>query len=354
MWGGFAAYVPMIKHDLGAEDGLFGVLMVFVALGAVTAMWFAPVFAAFFGRYAMAVGAVIYVVAIQAIPFATGPINFALFVLLVGATAGCLDVVMNARLSEIEGQHNRSVMNLNHGVFSLGFGLSALCAGLWREAGNGFSSYLIIIGILVLLTVPMMIQAVVDNDEEAQTQKPVLGPAVLWGGLIVFIGFLCESATEGWSALHIERSLGGSASEGALGPAALGFMMAFGRFGGQGLVSRFSEAPVLLIGAVMAGVGALIAALAVTPLMAYVGFGALGLGVSVVAPMVFALVGRRVPNGHRAAAISRVAVIGYFGFFVGPPLMGGLSEISSLRVSFAVLAVLLLVIPALLYQLRKG
>lgn len=354
MWGGFSAYVPAIKSTLHADDAMFGFAILFMAIGAVTSMWFAPLFSARLGRFAIAAGGILYVVAMQWIGTVSTLANFAVIGFVAGAAAGLMDVVMNARLSEIEAAHDTSVMNMNHGVFSLAFGFSALFAGLSRQAGHDISTYMFGAGLVVLAMTPLMIQSHVADAVDDDTSNGKLGMAVVWGGLIVLIGFLCENATEGWGALHVERSLGGSAAEGALGPASLGFMMAFGRFGGQALVTRMSEATVLFWAALLSGIGALIAAFAVTPLMAYVGFGCLGLGVSVVAPMVFALVGRRVSNAMRAKAISRVAVIGYFGFFAGPPIMGLLSEWISLTASFAFLAVLLLGIPVLLGRLRRA
>ena len=41
-WGCFAAYVPVIKAQLGASDALFGTLLLGSATGLVSAMWLAP------------------------------------------------------------------------------------------------------------------------------------------------------------------------------------------------------------------------------------------------------------------------------------------------------------------------
>ena len=51
--------------------------------------------------------------------------------------------------------------------------------------------------------------------------------------------------------------------------------------------------------------------------------------------------GRVSPADQRVKAISNVALIGYTGFFIGPPLMGGLAELASLSVSFGALSLLL-------------
>jgi len=152
--------------------------------------------------------------------------------------------------------------------------------------------------------------------------------------------------------LHVERTLGGGAAEGALGPAMLGLTMAVGRFSGQAVAERLREIPVVIGASIISAIGAVIAAFAATPLMAYVGFGILGLGVSVIGPIGLALVGKLVAPHLRTEAISRTAVIGFSGFFFAPMLMGLLSEAFGLRVAFMGVAGLLLsVLPlALLAQ----
>ena len=66
---------------------------------------------------------------------------------------------------------------------------------------------------------------------------------------------------------------------------------------------------------------------------------------SVVAPMAYAWIGRMVPNRHRSHAISRISVVGYTGFFIGPPLMGFLSEGFGLWLSFFTIGVILFIVP---------
>jgi hypothetical protein len=63
------------------------------------------------------------------------------------------------------------------------------------------------------------------------------------GGGIVLIAFMTENASENWSALHIEKTLGGSPEEGALGPATLALTMGFARLGGQWLAGGWTPSP---------------------------------------------------------------------------------------------------------------
>jgi fucose permease len=178
-------------------------------------------------------------------------------------------------------------------------------------------------------------------------------PLVLCG-LIVLVAFRTEATVETWSALHIERSLQGRAAEGAMGPAMLGLTMAIGRFSGQAVSQIFSETKVIILATCVAAAGGTLAALALTPFWAAIGFGILGLGISVVGPLGLALVGKEVPDHLRTEAISRVAVLGFAGFFLAPSLMGLLSDFFGLRIAFLAAAGLSLTAIPLTLLLRRA
>ena len=175
-----------------------------------------------------------------------------------------------------------------------------------------------------------------------------LGLLPLIGGGIVFIAFLTENAAENWSALHIEKTLGGSPNQGAMGPATLALTMGLARLAGQGFAARVDPYRLLAGGVVIACVGALIAAGAATPMMAYGGFIIMGIGSSVIAPTAFSLVGRLAAPEARARAVARATLWGYFGYFFGPPTLGFIAGTFGLRMAFVFAAAMLLVVLALL------
>jgi len=341
-WGCFAAFVPVIKSQLGANDALFGLLLLGSATGLVSSMWLAPKADKWLGKRSMQIGIVALVVAWILPVQMTVPILFAVSMGLVGAASGLLDVVMNARVSELEAAHNRPLMNANHAMFSLAYGTSALVTGLAREAGASPVIVVAALGVICILLVPFvqMDVAEITVTDDSPTGYP-FWPVLLAGG-IVLVAFMSEATVEAWSALHIERTLGGGAAQGALGPAMLGFTMAFGRFSGQAVSDHIRDRTLIILASVVSAAGALVAATATAPLGAYIGFGVLGLGVSVIGPLGLAIVGKVVPSHLRTDAISKAAVMGFSGFFFAPMLMGLMSEAFGLRVAFASVAVLVL------------
>lgn len=341
-WGGFAAYVPEIKAGLGASDALFGTLLLGSAVGLVSAMWVAPHVDRVLGARGMQVGAALLALFWLIPGQMTSPFLFAVSMAFVGLASGVLDVVMNARVSELEAKHARPLMNVNHAMFSVSYAASAIVVSFTRDAGIGPLPVFAGLTALALLMLPLMrLEVKFVAAEEGYSGHYPLAPILLCGG-VVLIAFLSEATVEAWSALHIERTLNGAAAQGALGPAMLGITMAIGRFSGQAVSERLDEFTVVICATMVSAFGAAIAALAPTPLVAYVGFGVLGLGVSVIGPIGLALVGRLVAPHLRTEAISRAAVMGFSGFFIAPILMGFLSEAFGLRFAFLSVAGLLL------------
>ncbi|QBY00858.1 MFS transporter [Rhodophyticola sp. CCM32] len=353
VWGCFAAQVPVIKAHVGAGDALFGVLLLGTSIGLLSTMWIAPWMDRRLGTRAMPVAA-ICLAAVFVLPGLAGtPLIFFMAMLLAGLGSGLLDVVMNARVSELEARHGRSLMNANHAMFSVAYAFAAILTGLGRELALPTTANFAVVSLLIILLSTRMRMPVEPVDHTARKTRRFPWPVVLICGAIVLLAFFVEASVEAWSALHIERTLGGRAAEGAFGPAILGLTMAIGRFSGQAVSEQFSEQMVIVFGTVMASLGAMIAATATSPALAYLGFGTMGLGISVVGPMGLALLGRSVAPEQRTAAISRGAVIGFAGFVLAPAVMGLISGAFGLRIAFVMVGLLALGTPLLTLLLKK-
>lgn len=361
-WGGFAAQVPGVKAAIGAGDAEFGLAMFVAAIGAVAALWLAPLADGRLGRRAMLVPSAAMLAAFVGAGAAPAVWLFTVAMLLCAATSGVVDVLANARVSGIEAARGRPLMSLAHATFSFAYALAAIAAGLMREAGLAPAQVFAVLagpGALLCLWIARDPRPapLPDGAESGPMTRQV---SLVWlGGAVLLVAFMAEQATEGWSALHLERTLGASAAGGATGPAILGITMCLGRLGGQALLRVLSDLRLMALAAAFSAAGALVAAFAPGIGTAYLGFALLGLGVSVLVPLAYAHVGARVSESRRTTAIARISVIGYAGFFVGPPMMGGISEVAGLAWSFAAVAVFLLSItlalaPALACRAQPG
>jgi MFS family permease len=76
-----------------------------------------------------------------------------------------------------------------------------------------------------------------------------------------------------------------------------------------------------------------------------------GLGVSSIIPSVYSAAGRhtKVPPG---IALATVASVSYFGFLMGPPMIGYVSQAFGLRYSFSVIGIFGLCISLFVSRIR--
>lgn len=352
-WGVFAAYVPEFKLRAGASDSQLGLALMMSAIGGMASMWLAPTLAKRLGRFMMPLAATVLVLA-TAVPLTIHSVaSLAVAILVMGACLSALDMGANLRLSVLEARHGMHLMNLSHAMFSFGFGGAALAASLARRAGVAPETVFPVLGLALL---PLVAATIERRDWQGAPDAPAdaghdgVWAAILPAAAILFAAFVSENAADAFSALHIERTLGGAAGDGGFGPMMLGLAMGVGRLSGQFAAARLGEAGLIFWSSVAGIVGAVVTALAPTPLAGIAGVGLLGLGVAVTVPSANSILGKLVRPDQRGYAISRAWMVGFTGFFVGPTLVGRISDLAGLRLSFALIA---LVMATILISVRR-
>ncbi len=360
LWGGIAASMPDIKLAVGASDAQLGFALLMSAAGGLLAMAVAPRLGRAMGRWVLPVLGLAAAAGLW-FPLAAwdvATLGAAMFGL--GISVAALDILTNVEISARESRHGLHLMNVNHALFSLAFAASAYATGLARQGGAGPGGILPwLSGICVVLALAMLSGrggGPVGDDADTGTAK-ARPPWVAIGltGVILFAGFVGENATEAWSALHIERTLGAPPGFGSFGPATLGLVMGIGRLSGQMVAERLGHARLIAASAVTGILGALCIAAAPTPGWAIAGVGVSALGMAVIVPSVNSMLGALVTGVQRAHALSRAWMLGIVGFFVGPAMMGAIAEGFGLRMAFAAVAVLVaLILPAVRLLQRLG
>ena len=345
IWGSFMAAMPDIKAALGVSDGTMGVLLIWGSVAAIAAMSLAPRLGPGLGRAAVPGSAVLMALSLALMLGIASPAGFVLALIAMGMASGALDIFMNARLSTIEAGRGRSLMNLNHGLYSLAFAAAAALTGLARASGWSVAAILLTAaGVAAVLGLASWER---DGRIEGMggrvrgASRAVLGLVPWLGGALILAGLMSENAVEAWSALYIERDLGGAIGSGSLAPAVMGLTMGFGRLVGQGVAARVPERRLLGGGLAVAVAGVVLVALAPGPGWAYAGVVVMGLGGAVVVPTALVLTGRLADAAGRGRAVARATMLGYLGYFLGPPLLGLVAEVAGLRAAFGVVALVL-------------
>jgi MFS family permease len=335
-WGTWAAVIPDVKRAIEGNDAELGLALLGAGLGAVPAMAFAGRLFDRFGQRGLPVTLAAFAITIPLPALAGSPPALFAWLLVLGAAAGVLDVVMNASVAEEESRTGRRLMQAAHAGFSGLFLLGSLLTGVARGAGAGHGEALTVTAAIVVSIALLNRTATSPPRRDEHSGRRSIDPALVALGSICLLVFVVEGSMEAWSALHLERTFGTGPTVGALGPGLFALAMVTGRTVAQIYLRRLSDGQLLLGGGVVAAGGAVAAAAAPAPWVALAGFVATGFGASVGAPTLFGLAGRASPS--RGAAVGTVVTVGYIGFLIGPPLVGWISEATNLRVGFVFLA----------------
>ncbi|MNR02633.1 Inner membrane protein YbjJ [compost metagenome] len=118
--------------------------------------------------------------------------------------------------------------------------------------------------------------------------------------------------------------------------------MTIGRFSGDAVIRRFGSMQTLAAGGILGVLGLSIGLLSPNIVLALIGFGIVGVGVSVLVPILISMAGN-LPGGDRNVAIARASTCGSIGLMAGPAVIGFVAEGYNLLLAM-MLPVLLLAI----------
>jgi predicted MFS family arabinose efflux permease len=355
--GTFAARVPWVAHHVGVGAGGLGIALLMPGVGAMLAM---PLSGRLVHRHDLR-GLVRVLVLLWCAGLLLPPLPTSLALLcpalaVFGAAAGLADVSMNAQAVLVEQRYGRSVMSSLHGFWSIGGLVGAGVAALAARADIGapvhFLGVAAALGIITVIASTRLLPHRPEPELDAPPAFALPSRAVLPIGLVGLCAVFAEGACLDWSAVYVQDRIGQAASIAALTVSIFSISMAGARFAGDRVVRRVGPVVAVRLAALCATLGALTVVLAREIALVVAGFALIGIGISIVVPLVFAAAGRI--GAHPGRSIAAVAGIAYGSGLVAPGIIGGIAHLSSLTVSFGLIVLLTAVMGAGAAVLRPG
>jgi MFS family permease len=350
---GYGSWVPRIaeiQDKLGASEGQLGLALFMAALGALIAMPLAGAAAHRYGsRAATAVTLAGFGLSLPGLALAPSLVGLGLALFVAGAAGGALDVSMNAQGVAVEKRYWAPIMSSLHGMFSLGGMTGAGVTGLVAALEVAIVPHFAGICALILAVGAIAYRPLLPAAAEAAAAGPGFARpslALLLPGIVALASLLSEGAVADWSAVYLSANLDAGTTMAAAAFATFSLMMAAGRFSGDRLVARLGGDPVVRAGGALAAFGLGLTLAIGHPVVAVIGFGLVGAGISCVFPVVLSSAARA-PDLPPSAAIAAVCTVGYFGFLLGPPMIGGLAELIGLPSALGLVVLLCALIAAL-------
>lgn len=345
--------IPAIKQSLGLNTAELGLVLLGAPVGLVLAMPLTGWLIAHWGsRPVLTFASLSNCFSLPLLALAPNGWTLALALFVFGFTNAAMDISMNAQAVEAEKRSARPIMSSFHALFSLGGLVGAALGGAAAAAGMEplpFFTWMTAVSVLLMLWAIWYL---------IQVRPTPSGPRFVWPrgvllglGLIVFCTGLGEGAVADWSAVFMKQVVGSSEAVAALAFSAFSVAMVVGRLTGDALTHRFGPVALARAGGLLAAAGFVTTLIATRPEVAMLGFVMVGLGYCALFPLAFSAAGR-VPGVEPGVALASVATLGYLGFLAGPPVIGLIAHATSLRVSFALVAGLAVVIALLAGLLR--
>jgi predicted MFS family arabinose efflux permease len=329
--------IPAIQIKLELSEGVLGLILFSMATGVLAALSLAGgVTARYSSHRVTLLGATVMVLTLPALALSSHPLALAFVLFLFGAGISTMDVAMNEQAVLVERGMGRPLMSSFHAAFSVGGLAGALIgAGMASPTGPTPLFHFALLSIFSAGLMFVIYRHLVPVEGVAGKAGSVfrLPERDLWAlGAVAFCSAIGEGAMGDWSAVYLEQVLETSESYAALGFAAFSATMTLGRVFGDALTRAWKPAGIVRAGGAAAAVGFLAAVLTREPVIALIGFAAVGLGLANIVPLSFSAAGNA-PGIPAGAGIAGVATIGYAGFLAGPPIIGLIAEGSSLRLS---------------------
>jgi fucose permease len=357
----WTAHIPHVKAALGLSESGLGLVLLAAPLGVVSAMAVAArVLPRFGSRLTTRVAVIGYCLAGPLVGLASSPELLFLALFVWGAFQAVLDMGMNTQGIALEDIQHRRIMSGLHGFWSLGSFAGAGIGALAVGAGVSLTTQLAALSVPILVAVLGLSVWMVD-DQETRPAAPGLEPprrrlvfsrAILTLAVVAFAGLLCEGAAADWSAVYLRSDLQTSAGFAGLGYTAFSLTMVTVRLTGDRLLTYARPSRVLPVLAAVSTVGFALGLIVHGPAATLIGFACLGVGLGSIVPSTFSAAGR-LPGVTTGAGVSTVAGLSYSGFVCGPPIIGALAGLLSLRSALVLLPILTGVIAVLTARTRS-
>lgn len=340
--------IPAIQHTLGLSVRALGVALLGASLGGLIAMPIVSRAIAAFGSAQVTRWTSFGLCAALALPaLAWGTVSLLLLLMVCGAFAGSMDVSMNTQAVDVERAYQRPVMVAFHALFSLGGMLGAAMGGLAAHFEISPRVHLPAAGLALAIATVFASRGLLPTEKEpvlstrpaAQLLRPLAGLAI-----VAFCILLGEGAIADWSAVYLSHLTGPGMA--ASGYAVFSLTMAVGRLVGDRMRSRFGPVAVVRTGSALAAAGLGGALLAGGMVPALIGFAFAGAGWASIFPIACGAAGHKA-GSEPEAGVAAVTGTGFIAFLIGPPLIGFLAQLWTLRAALGIL-VLLSAIAALL------
>lgn len=337
----WASRIPEIQAKFDLSEGQLGTLLLCLPIGSVLGLPLAGWLVHKYGsRVVIIWGGALYAIALPLVGLSPTTWAIALVLIVFGLLGNVMNIAVNTQALVLEDDYGRSILASFHGLWSsagfVGAGIGAAMIFLRLSPSTHFLFITILSFLIIFLARPFVVkEAKAPSGGGLVLKKP--DDLLLRVGLISFLGMMCEGCMFDWSGVYFKKVVLADPTLVATGYVVFMGAMASGRFLSDRLTARFGKVQIIRFSGLLIFSGLILAVLIPNYWVATLAFLMVGFGVAAIVPLSYSIAGRsKIYSPGVALAI--VSTIAFFGFLLGPPLIGFIADLFNLKVSFALIA----------------
>ena len=360
VFASWASRIPDIKHLLHLGNGQLGTVLFAIPIGQLLMMAFSGVLVNKFGSKKMLIlSEVLYAAVLFCIGCSSTVAALTAALVGFGMMANLMNIATNTQACLVEKMYGRNIMSSFHGLWSLGgFAggiIGALFANTLLPIEVHYAAVLALSLIILAAGLRFLVNDTTAKAEEENVPKfsfKTIDPVLFLLGLMGFAGMFCEGTVYDWSSVYFASVVKPDEAFVRAGYIAGMGAMTLGRFFADGFVTKYGPSRVLKTCGALIVTGLWMAAALPWLVPATLGFLLVGFGISSSVPICYSIAGK-LGTVKASIAITIVSSISFFGFLVGPPVIGWLSEVTGLRIALSIAACLGLMIAFVSVKVSK-
>jgi len=339
----WASRIPTIQQNLGLSESELGAVLFSLPVGLMLSLPLAGWLITKVGsRKVVILNVLLYSLILAFLGFAQNTFQLVTGLFFFGLVANMVNIAINTQAVGVEVLYKKSIMASFHGLWSLAGFIGAAIGTIM--IGNGiipFHHFLIMLAVS-WVGAAFCASYLLKHDSKGSENQPIFvkpDKSLINLGIIAFCSMICEGAMFDWSGVYFKKVVQAEPAWVGAGYTAFMCTMALSRFFADWFTSHFGLKLILQLSGILTAAGLIIAVLLPQLPTAILGFLLVGAGVSSVVPLVYGAAGKSTVMSP-GVALAAVSTIGFLGFLIGPPLIGLVAGASSLKGSFAIIAIM--------------
>ncbi|SMC72218.1 MFS transporter [Moheibacter sediminis] len=331
----WASRIPTLKDQYQLSDDVLGSLLITMPASALIGIplsgW---LISKYDSRIPLRYASFLFIASLLAIGFTNSLWTVIAALVVFSIALRVINISINTQSISLQEKFTKKIVGSFHAIWSMGGILGVLISTLMLHFEISMEWHFVTIALLGIIIIFSAYPHLIQKDKAASGGGFKLGKPsryIMLLGLLVFFAAVCEGGMYDWNGVYFKEVV--KAELYTFGYLLFMICMTISRLSIDKLIEHFSIQTLYMASSICVMLGISIAILFPVFWVALIGFCLVGFGISSLFPMTYMLTSKA-KKYSVGIVISIVSTYSTVGLFIGPPIIGYLSELFGLQNAF--------------------